>query len=579
MEALNRVLYIDLSKKRFWVEDRSDLFQRWLGGVGVGVKLLQEEVDVNVDPLGPENTIIFCVGPFNAAYPMGSKVVALFKSPLTGNLGESYAGGRAGTALRLAGYGAMVIRGRSDYPMYIAVHGGKVYFRDARGLWGMSSSITVGRVIAEREPMAGQRTIMRIGLAGEKLIPYACVVTETCRHFGRLGLGAVFGSKNLKAVVISGNMALPVRDKQAYREAYDRIFSLAVTSGLMRKYHELGTPMNVNPLNELGGLPTKNLKSGRFEHAEEMSGEALASKYLGRRLACTSCPVACIHLAALREEYPHEPYFYKTSFINYDYEPIYALGTMLGVETGRGVLQLIKVVEDYGLDAMSLGVTLAWATEAQEKELINLEGLRLRWGDVDSYIKAIRLIVEGHGVYSDLAKGVKHCAEKYGGEEFALHYGGLEMPGYHTGPMAHLGFLTGARHSHLDSAGYSLDQKLKELPTPGESVEKLTAEEGRRTVLNSLVVCLFSRGIYTFKLISEALKPLGINYTVEEIEKLGVEIYRERWRLKLKLGFRIEDLRIPGRVYETPAGPWGNIDKEYMKAAIGEFKEKIKSLV
>lgn len=578
MEALNRVLYIDLSRKKYWVEDRSDLFEKWLGGVGVGVKLLQEETNGNTDPLGPENTIVFCVGPFNAAYPMGSKVAALFKSPLTGNLGESYAGGRAGTALRLAGYGALVIKGRSNYPMYIAVHGGKVYFRDARGLWGMSSSITVGRVIAEREPMAGQRTIMRIGLAGEKLIPYACVVTETCRHFGRLGLGAVFGSKKLKAVVISGNLAIPVMDKQAYREMYDRIFSLAVTSGLMRKYHELGTPMNVNPLNELGGLPTMNLNTGRFEHAEEMSGEALASKYLGRRLACSNCPVACIHLAALREEYPHEPYFYKTSFINYDYEPIYALGTMLGVKTGRGVLQLIKVVEDYGLDAMSLGVTLAWATEAQEKGIIDLGEIKLSWGDVESYTKAIRLIVEGSGVFSDLAKGVKHCAVKYGGEEFALHYGGLEMPGYHTGPLAHLGFLTGARHSHLDSAGYSLDQKLRQLPSPEESVEKLTEEEARRTVLNSLVVCLFSRGIYTFQHISEALKPFGINYTVEDLEKLGTAIYRERWRIKLEFGFKVEDLKVPERVYETPAGQWGNIDREYMETAISKFKEKIESL-
>ena len=189
----------------------------------------------------------------------------------------------------------------------------------------------MGSVLRERERGSGLRTIMRIGRAGEREVTYACVITETYRHFGRLGLGAVFGSKQLKALVIDGQQSLPVADRAAYRKAYDAIFKAATESPLMKKYHELGTPMNVLPLNEIGALPTRNLQTARFEGAEAISGERLAEQYLGRRVACAHCPVACIHLAALRTPYPNEPYFYKTPMVGYDHEPIYACGSMLGV--------------------------------------------------------------------------------------------------------------------------------------------------------------------------------------------------------------------------------------------------------
>ncbi|RLG47694.1 MAG: aldehyde:ferredoxin oxidoreductase, partial [Thermoproteota archaeon] len=498
-KPFSKVLYIDLNRRTSWVEERDDLVEEWLGGIGLGIQLLKEENMTSVDPLSPENSIILAVGPFNAAYPLGSKTVALFKSPLTGNLGESYAGGRSSVSVKLAGYMAIVIRGASETPIYLAIHEDRVHFRDASALWGMSSSFTVGRVIAEREPRAGYRSILRIGPAGEKLVRYASVMVESFRHFGRLGLGAVFGSKKLKAIVISGRKALKVEDKVAYKKVYDKIFEKAVRSGLMKKYHELGTTMNVLPLNELGALPTMNLKSGRFEQAENISGEEMASKVLGRRIACSGCPVACIHLAALREPYPHEPFFYKTVFISYDYELAYALGSMLGIGKREGFLKLLHFVESAGLDAISTGVCFAWATEALEKGLISEREtlLRLKWGDYESYIKAVKMIVEQpNEFYKELALGVRNASKHFGGEEFALSFGGNEMPGYHTGPAAYLGFLVGGRHSHLDNAGYSLDQKIRELPPPEELVEKLIKEESWRMVLNSLVICLFARGIY-----------------------------------------------------------------------------------
>ncbi len=577
-KPFSKVLYIDLNKRTSWVEERDDLVEEWLGGIGLGIQLLKEENVTSVDPLGPDNPIILAVGPFNAAYPLGSKTVALFKSPLTGNLGESYAGGRSSVSIKLAGYTAIVIRGASETPIYLAIHEDKVYFRDASALWGMSSSFTVGRVIAEREPNAGYRSILRIGPAGERLVRYASVMVESFRHFGRLGLGAVFGSKKLKAVVISGRKALRVEDKVAYRKIYDEIFDKAVRSGLMKKYHELGTSMNVLPLNELGALPTMNLRSGRFEHAENISGEEMASKVLARRIACSGCPVACIHIAALREPYPHEPYFYKTTFISYDYELVYALGSMLGIGSKEGFLKLLHVVESLGLDAISTGVCLAWATEALEKGIISEEEtlLRLKWGDYESYIKAVRMIVkQPNEFYRELASGVNNASKHFGGEDFALSFGGNEMPGYHTGPAAPLGFLIGGRHSHLDNAGYSIDQKSGELPSPEDLVERLVKEESWRMVLNSLVVCLFARRIYDVDTVSEALEPLGIPIPPEELLRLGEDIYRQRYSLKIQMGFDPTDLMPPKRIFDVPTFH-GKLDKRYFKNALEYFVSTLK---
>lgn len=576
-DTLKRVLYVDLGKRKFWVEERPDLFERWLGGVGVAMQLLHEHCPAGADPLGPENPVVMAVGPLVGLYPMASKTIAAFKSPHTGNLGESHAGGRSAVALRLAGYGALVILGASATPVYLTVDGEHVYFRDASALWGLRSSYTVGDVLRTRESGAGERTIMRIGRAGEKQISYACVITETYRHFGRLGLGAVWGSKRLKALAITGRRALPVADRKAYRVTYDEVFKAATESNLMKKYHDLGTAMNVLPLNAIGALPTRNVQSGRFEEAETISGEHLAEHYLGRRLACAHCPVACIHLAALRIQHPKEPFFYKTVMLGYDHEPIYALGSMLGIGDPAGMLQLLDEVEIQGLDAMSTGVVLAWAIEAFEKGLISTaetDGLSLAWGDWPTCIEAVRKIVaQPNEFYRHLGRGVEHAASVYGGSEFALAFGGNEMPGYHTGPAGHLGYLTGARHSHLDSAGYSLDQKILaqggEL-TPEGVADSLLQEERWRQILASLSVCFFARGVYTPQITVQALQTAGFNLSVEDLNRLGSEILACKHAFKAREGFDLSQLRIPQRILETES-PLGKIDETFMRRTLAEW--------
>jgi len=580
-DTLRNVLHVDLTKNSFWVEDRRDLFQKYLGGVGVASKLLFEECPEGTSPLSPDNPVIFAVGPLNGMFPLASKTVACFKSPLTNNYGESHAGGRSSIAIRLAGYGAVVLKGESSIPVYLSIQGPRVQFRDASALWGVRSTLTVGRVIREIESGHGFRSIMRIGGAGEKQVSYASLNVDTFRHFGRLGLGAVFGSKKLKALVVSGKRSLPIENSKSYRAVFDEIFDSAVKSPLMKKYHELGTAVNVSPLNEMGALPTENLKNAKFEEANEISGEYLAENYLGRRVACSHCPVACIHIAALREEYESEPFFYKTVMISYDYELIYALGSMLGIGNPEEMLRLMDAVEVHGLDAMYTGVTLSWLTEAMEKGIIGekeTSGIRLKFGDLDSYLEIlVNIIKQPNEFYTKLSKGLDVMVKEYGGGDFALTFGGNGMPGYHTGLASHATYLTGARHSHLDSAGYGIDQETLrkgKRPSSDELAKKLFEEESWRQVLSSLVICFFSRNIYKPSTVRRALEVAGFNLSENELFKLGEEILKNKQRFKFREGFQFDKLRLPKRVFTTPS-PLGLIDEDELRNTIDAYKALI----
>ncbi|MEA2033661.1 MAG: aldehyde ferredoxin oxidoreductase N-terminal domain-containing protein [Euryarchaeota archaeon] len=581
-KEMNRVLYADLTKKDIRVEERGDLFDAYLGGSGVAIKLLEEECPKGIDPLSASNPIIFAVGPLTALYPSASKTVAMFKSPLTGNLGESHTGGRSAMAIKLAGYGAIVIKGSSDIPLYLAIHGDEVKFKDASSIWGIEA-VAVGRILREVETGAGVRTIIRIGRAGEKQVRYACAVCETYRHFGRLGLGAVMGSKKLKAVVISADKSIeiPKEKRKEYKLVYDEIQDVVVETDAMEKYHDLGTAGKIYDMNKLGGMAYKNLESASApeEIAREFSGENIAQKYLSRRVSCAHCPVGCIHLASLRELY--EPgYYFKTSIIPYDNETIYALGFMLGMKSAEDYLRLIDVVDKIGMDAISTGVTLAWATEAYERGIItkeHTEGLELHWGDVQAYSEAIEKIVAmPNEFYQNMAMGVEHASSVYGGQDYALAFGGNEMPEYHTGIACYLNNLTGARHSHLDSAGYDLDQKLigKEF-TLEEVVRALLKEEEWRQILSSLVVCFFARKVYSAERVINALDAIGIeNWTAEKLEDLGRVIHRAKMDFKFREGFDLAKLRIPKRIFEVPT-PHGLLKEEDVRKAIEIYGEMI----
>jgi aldehyde:ferredoxin oxidoreductase len=573
---LRKVLYIDLSKEESWVEERQELFEKWMGGTGVGIRLLQEECPANTDPLSAAAPIIFSIGPLNGIFPVATKTVATFKSPLTGELGESYAGGRLSLALRFAGHEAVVIRGQAEQPSYISINDGEVKIKDATSIWGIDAQ-TTGVILRDREPGIGRRSIIRIGPAGEARVRYAGVVVDTYRHFGRLGLGAVFGSKKLKALVISGTETIDVPDARRYKEVYNRLYKTAVQTDVMEKYHDIGTSVNISTLNWLKGLPTKNFLLSSFPQGENISGEMFAENHLFRRLSCAGCPIGCVHIAALKTAFSthHE---FEVRKVSYDYEPIYSLGSNLGVGQAEGVLQLIDVCERLGLDVMSAGVVLSWATEALENGLITSKetlDVPLQWNDVDGYTRALENIVKApNEFYGALARGVDYAAKKYGGLDYAMALGGNEVSGYHTGPASIVGQLVGVRHSHLDNAGYAVDQKAVKKPMEIEMmVDELIKEDNSRGVFNSLVGCLFARGVYTEENIIDSLGTVGIWKTKEDLMELGKRIFEEKYKFKVQEGFDLSKVRVPRRFYETVSAA-GLVTPETVEEMLRIYRKK-----
>ncbi len=573
---LRKVLYIDLSKEESWVEERQELFERWMGGTGVGIRLLQEECPANTDPLSATAPIIFSIGPLNGIFPVATKTVATFKSPLTSELGESYAGGRLSLALRFAGHEAVVIRGQAERPSYISINDGVVLIKDATSIWGIDAQ-TTGVILRDREPGVGRRSIIRIGPAGEARVRYAGVVVDTYRHFGRLGLGAVFGSKKLKALVISGTETIDLPDARRYKEVYNRLYKTAVQTDVMEKYHDIGTSVNISALNWLKGLPTKNFLLSSFPQGENISGECFAENHLFRRLSCAGCPIGCVHIAALKTAFSthHE---FEVRKVSYDYEPIYSLGSNLGVGQAEGVLQLIDVCERLGLDVMSAGVVLSWATEALEKGLITSKethDVTLQWNGVDGYTRALENIVKApNEFYGALARGVDYAAKKYGGLDYAMALGGNEVSGYHTGPASIVGQLVGVRHSHLDNAGYAVDQKAVKKPMDAEMmVDELIKEDNSRGVFNSLVGCLFARGVYTEENIIDSLETVGIVKTKDDLMELGKRIFEEKYKFKVQEGFDLSKVRVPRRFYETVSAA-GLVTPETVEEMLGLYRKK-----
>jgi len=573
---LRKVLYIDLSRQESWVEERQELFQSWMGGTGVGIRLLQEECPPGTNPLSPEAPIILSIGPLNGVFPVATKTAATFKSPLTGNLGESYAGGRLSLALRFAGHEALVIRGRAERPSYISINDQEVRIKDATSIWGVDAQ-TTGIILRDREPGVGRRSIIRIGPAGEAAVRFACVMVDTYRHFGRLGLGAVFGSKNLKALVVAGTEHVDVPDIKRYKEVYNRLYKTAVQTEVMEKYHDIGTSVNINVLNWLQGLPTKNFLLSSFPEGEKISGEAFADKHLLRRFSCAGCPIGCVHIAALKTAFS-EHHEFEVRRVSYDYEPIYSLGSNLGVKTAEGILQLIDVCERLGLDVMSAGVVLSWATEALEKKLITEKetmGVPLQWNEVEGYAGALDLMVRApNEFYASLARGAEYAAKKYGGLEYAMTLGGNEVSGYHTGPASIVGQLVGVRHSHLDNAGYGIDQKAIKKPlSPETMVDEIIKEDNSRGVFNSLVGCLFARGVYSEENIIDSLGAVGIVKSKDDLQDLGRRIFEEKYKFKVQEGFDLSAARVPRRFYETVSAA-GMVTEESIVEMVKIYREK-----
>lgn len=570
------ILYIDLDKQEYRYEQRKDLV-KYIGGTGLAAKLLDENIKPELDPLDPAQPMIYAIGPLSFVMPVCTKAVATFYSPHTKEYGESHAGGRFAMAMRFAGIDAMVVTGKSAHPQYLLIDDG-VQFRDARAMWGLSVEET-GKILRQTTHGSGVRSSIRIGRSGENLVTYAGVNVDTYRHFGRLGLGAVMGSKNLKSIVVIGNntVDIPQELKVKYRKAYDKIYDRVLNTDLMKKYHELGTPVNVIPINEMHSLPSFNLQKNKIDFAEDVSGEKFAEDNLVRKVACSGCPIGCIHIGQVRREFD-SGYEYETINVSYDHELIFALGTFLGIKSTDEILELIDVVESEGLDAISTGVVLGWATEAYKRGYISLEEtlVPFEFGIVQNYIAAVKYIsTRKNKFYEDLGKGVVHASKVYGGADFACHLGGNEMAGYHTGYGNVVGFAAGSRHSHLDNGGYSIDQAK---PNPEDIVKKIFDEEVERNLLTSLVICLFARKVYTRELVLEALEAVGVNMTNEELTKFARDIQKLKYQIKAKLGYSLDSIKIPERFFQTKTLN-GVLDSNKAHEMIKDYKKMIDELM
>jgi aldehyde:ferredoxin oxidoreductase len=400
---------------------------------------------------------------------------------------------------------------------------------------------------------------------------------DTYRHFGRLGGGAVMGSKNLKAIAIQGDGVFDLPEGKEYAELFEEVHKQLTTTDMMDKYHNLGTPVNVAVLNGIKALPIKNLQQTTDPNIKGITGETFADDTLLRNTACAGCPVGCIHIGFVREKFM-EPNQYLYRQVSYDHEPIFATGSMLGMTNAFSVLSIIDMVEKMGLDVMSAGVALAWATEALDKGIISEKEtlVPLKFDDTAGYKEAMQHLGLGsNDFYRLLAQGTMKAAEQYGGEDFACVLG-QEMGGYATGEVFFTSQALGFRHSHLDTGGYSYDQKHEDKNVE-KAVEFLVRDEQGRVLLTSMVACLFARAVYTDELLANCLNSLGYTTLAESMDQVAQHIQKLRWRLRLATGFDPTAVKIPKRFTEITT--WkGTIDKKYLNNLKKEYAKRILEL-
>jgi aldehyde:ferredoxin oxidoreductase len=570
-----RVLKVDLADGRGEVvtlEGRNEV----AGGSGLAALLFEKYGHPDRPWDDPDQPLIFAIGPLTGYFPLMSKTVCSFKSPYHDQYAESHGGGRSALALRFADYDAIVLTGEAERLSVVALGSRSLELRDVHYMQGLDLQ-TTGKMLRRMFGGSGHRSILRIGLAGERGSAMACINADTYRHFGRLGAGAVMGAKNLKGIVIRGDGFFALPEDKTYARLFQDVYKKLTDTDMMDKYHNLGTPVNVAVLNKLKALPCRNLQKTSDEGIDGITGEKFAKDTLLRNTACSGCPVGCIHVGFVREKFM-EPNQYLYRQVSYDHEPIFAMGSMLGVTNAFKVLTLIDVVEKMGIDVMSAGVALAWATEATERGILSeKETVRpLKFGEAEAFKDAIQYLGKGENeFYRLLSQGTMKAARQYGGVDFACVLG-QEMAGYATGEAFFMSQALGFRHSHLDSGGYSYDQKQG-----GKNVEEavsfLAGDELDRVFLTSMVSCLFAREVYKPDLLAECLGSLGYKTLAENMKPVSISIQKLRWKIRLATGFDPMTVEIPRRF--TEVSTWkGPVDPYYLSSLKEAYSTRILEL-
>lgn len=533
-------------------------------------------------PLAPwddeAQPVIFAVGPLTGMFPLMSKMVCSFKSNYHGEYTESHGGGRAALSLKFADLDALVIVGKAKRLCCLSIGSRHVRFKDGSFLRGMDAESS-GKLIRRMfQDGSGHRSILRIGPSGEIGSAMSCINVDTYRHFGRMGGGAALGAKNIKGIVIHGDCEPDTVPSKEYGKLFEHVYEMVTSTDMMRKYYNLGTPANLQTLNDISSLPWNNLQKTQSDAIATITGECFADESLLRNGACAGCPVGCIHIGYIREKILKDNRYHYHQ-VAYDYEPIFGAGTMLGVTHTFDILRILDVMEKVGLDAMSGGVALAWATEAFGRGLVSEEQtlVPLSFGDAEAYQLAARHLGRGSNeFYRLLGLGTLKAAEIYGGKDFGCVLG-QEMAGYATGELFFAAQTLGFRHSHLDTGAYSYDQKHAEKDVD-KAVEYLINDEPGRAFLTSMVACLFARSVYKTDTLAECLDVLGYKRLAATIDEVSLNIRKMRWKVRATTGFNPENFSIPKRFYKVET--WkGKVDKNYLDNLKKEYGKRIEAII
>jgi aldehyde:ferredoxin oxidoreductase len=538
----------------------NDLAELYIGGAGMAARILYDELKPGIDPFSPENKVIFLTGPVEGTMiPTASRIGLYAKSPLTNSFFHSSAGGHFAPELKFAGYDGIIFEGRAAQPVYLFIDDGYVELRDATHLWGMDTNRVQLELFEELGSDAIQ--IAAIGPAGEKLVRFACVICG-CRALGRGGLGAVLGSKNLKAVAVRGQGSVEVPDMRRMKVFLDEMFARfnanPATSEILPRY---GTPVLVNANNTLGLFGYKNWQDEFYPDADGLSGDTMRKKIVKRDKSCFACPARCSKFSIVGSG-PYEGVRNEGP----EYEDIFSLGSMCGHNDIEVVAAAERLCDDLGVDAIEAGVAIAFAMECCERGLLrkdDTDGIDLRFGRADLIVPLVEKIALREGRLGNiLAEGVKRASETIGNGSayFAMHNKGLTFAGHSARGMPGfaLGYASGPRGgSHHDGRPTGERTGL----VPRETIEGKGEYTARINHLNiftdSLIVCHLTESIWgPLDVTDSAVRCLnvatGMNMTLEEARTAAERIWNLIRAFAVREGYRREHDRLPPRFLEEP---------------------------
>ena len=556
------ILRVDLSRGTATKEPlRLDWAEEYIGGRGLAARYLYEEMDPSVDALGPDNKLIMATGPLTGTNAScGSRYMVVTKGPLTGAITTSNSGGHWGPELKFAGYDMVIVEGRADRPCYLLVDDDRVEIRDAAGVWG--------KVVSETEDAIRDETgmpelrVAGIGPAGENLVRFACIVNDKHRAAGRSGVGAVMGSKNLKAIAVRGNQGVRVARPRDYMSAIWSYHEHLAESPGRQGLTELGTAPTVDLVNTFGGLPTRNFTAGQFEGTEAINGESIKDNWLVANKACFACNIACGRVTQVSPNADKymvnmHPRNWKVAGEGPEYENLWSLGADCGVDDMDAIVMANYLCNDLGMDPISMGATLATAMEMYERGLLSDEqtGMALRFGDGKALIAMTEATGFREGFGDELAEGSKRMTDKFEHPEYFMGVKGQEFPAYDPRGFQGMGVAyatcnRGACHLRAWTPGIETSGEYDPHGTDGKSVW-VAEEQNRTTAHDATGICMFTTaGAPLDDLIPVLSAATGVDYTMDDFVHIGERIWNIERLWNLKAGLTAADDTLPKRLME-----------------------------